>query len=64
MNDRRMGAVIEHLRRIVRPEQNGELSDGELLQRWTSDTDQAAFELLLLFGGSASFLSGPRRPRR
>src|SRR5437588_6074657 len=39
-------ALLEHLRRIVGP-QDGGLTDAHLLQRFVNDRDEAAFEVLV-----------------
>src|SRR5436305_279966 len=47
MNIRPLGSLIRHLRRSVGPPGDGTPSDGQLLQRWVGQGDEAAFELLL-----------------
>jgi RNA polymerase sigma factor (sigma-70 family) len=42
-----MHTVLEQLRRLTDPQGAGELSDAELLERWASRRDQAAFEVLV-----------------
>src|SRR5262245_45305256 len=43
----RLGSILNHLLRRVRPVSTGEVSDGELLERFAARRDEAAFELLL-----------------
>jgi RNA polymerase sigma factor (sigma-70 family) len=45
MADKQLHAVVQHLRRAVEPA--GGLRDAELLGRWVSHRDQAAFEVLV-----------------
>jgi RNA polymerase sigma factor (sigma-70 family) len=39
--------VVQHLRRVIDPLRDGQLSDAELLQRWVRQREEAAFEVLV-----------------
>src|SRR5438270_3999102 len=47
MGDERLGTLVRHLRRAVAPAEAVGLRDGQLLERFLRDRDEAAFELLL-----------------
>jgi RNA polymerase sigma factor (sigma-70 family) len=47
MTTRSLHDLILHLRRTLRRPGDASLSDGQLLERWVGERDQAAFELLL-----------------
>jgi RNA polymerase sigma factor (sigma-70 family) len=47
MGTRQLRQVVQHLCRVVDPLRDGQLSDAELLQRWVSQRDEAAFEVLV-----------------
>ena len=47
MGDERLGTLVRHLRRAVAPGGAVGLRDGELLERFLRERDEAAFELLL-----------------
>jgi RNA polymerase sigma factor (sigma-70 family) len=47
MPDRPLDSVIQHLRRAVRQDGGGELTDAQLLDRFLQHRDEAAFELLV-----------------
>jgi RNA polymerase sigma factor (sigma-70 family) len=47
MDNRRLETVLHHLRKLICPAAVTSLSDGELLERFVSQHDQAAFELLV-----------------
>jgi DNA-directed RNA polymerase specialized sigma24 family protein len=47
MADLRAGSVLQHLRRALAHAPGAEVSDAELLERFTNAADQAAFELLV-----------------
>jgi RNA polymerase sigma factor (sigma-70 family) len=47
MPDRPLDGVIHHLRRVVRQDGGGELTDAQLLDRFVRHRDEAAFELLV-----------------
>ena len=52
MKEKRIGDILHHVRQLVRPEQGAGLGDGELLHRWVTRRDEAAFEVLLWRHGS------------
>jgi RNA polymerase sigma factor (sigma-70 family) len=47
MGTRQLRQVVQHLCRVIDPLGDGQLSDAELLQRWVSQRDEAAFEVLV-----------------
>src|SRR5215470_15928592 len=47
MPDRPLDNVIHHLRRVVRHDGGGELTDAQLLDNFVRRRDEAAFELLV-----------------
>jgi RNA polymerase sigma factor (sigma-70 family) len=47
MNDGRWGGVLHHLRRTALRQETASLSDGQLLERFLSCRDEAAFEALV-----------------
>src|SRR5262245_42697302 len=47
MNNGRLGTFLRQLRRVTAPKAAGGLSDAELLERWLTQHDQAAFEVLV-----------------
>jgi RNA polymerase sigma factor (sigma-70 family) len=47
MADERLNTLVRHLRRAVAPPEAVGLRDGQLLERFLKDRDEAAFELLL-----------------
>jgi RNA polymerase sigma factor (sigma-70 family) len=47
MDNRRLETVLHHLRKLICPAAVTSLSDGQLLERFVSQHDQAAFELLV-----------------
>src|SRR5439155_24189890 len=47
MADRQLHGVIQYLRRIVASGDAATLSDGQLLERFVTQHDEAAFELLV-----------------
>lgn len=47
MDNRRLETVLHHLRKLICPAAVTSLSDGQLLERFVSQRDQAAFELLV-----------------
>jgi RNA polymerase sigma factor (sigma-70 family) len=47
MPDRPLDSVIQHLRRVVRQDGGGELTDAQLLDNFVRRRDEAAFELLV-----------------
>src|SRR5438445_940257 len=44
---RRLASILGHLRRVVVQRTDGGLSDAELLQRFATQRDEAAFEVLV-----------------
>lgn len=47
MTHSHVGAVLQHLRRTAALKQNDELSDGQLLERFTQRRDESAFAALM-----------------
>jgi RNA polymerase sigma factor (sigma-70 family) len=47
MTNGRLGTFLRHLRRVAAPKAAGGLSDAQLLERWLTQHDQAAFEVLV-----------------
>jgi RNA polymerase sigma factor (sigma-70 family) len=47
MDTRQLRQVVQQLCRVIDPLRDGQLSDAELLQRWVSQRDEAAFEVLV-----------------
>src|SRR5262245_10080699 len=47
-----LSTVLRHLRRLAERSERSWLSDAQLLERWTSQRDEAAFELLVWRHGS------------
>jgi hypothetical protein len=47
MPDRQLHGVIQYLRRIVSGGDAANISDGQLLKRFVTQRDEAAFELLV-----------------
>jgi RNA polymerase sigma factor (sigma-70 family) len=47
MTNGRLGTFLRHLRRVAAPKAAGGLSDALLLERWLTQHDQAAFEVLV-----------------
>lgn len=52
MSGHRLERVVQQLRGLVRPPEDG-LADSQLLSRWLSERDQAAFELIVWRHGPA-----------
>ncbi len=47
MGNAQLSGVIQHLRRLAEPKHAGFLTDAQLLERFATDRDQAAFEVLV-----------------
>jgi RNA polymerase sigma factor (sigma-70 family) len=47
MGTRQLRQVVQHLCRVIDPLRDGQLNDAELLRRWVSQRDEAAFEVLV-----------------
>ena len=47
MASRQLHTLVQYLRRSVCPRGKDTLSDSQLLKRWTTQRDEAAFEVLL-----------------
>jgi hypothetical protein len=73
MSDPHLRRVIRHLSRVIGPEAGGNVPDGELLERFLTHRDEAAFEVLVwrhaatVFGvcrASCATAKTPRTPSR
>src|SRR5437773_12193403 len=63
MADRQLHGVIQYLRRIVASGDAATLSDGQLLERFVTQHDEAAFELLVWRHSKMVWRLPPSAPR-